>query len=184
MKQTARAYVALGSNMGERAAQVRQALGLLQAHGAIRLRQISRFFETEPVGIRENRDPQWFVNAVVGIDTEFTPEELLNVCLSIERRLGRKRGLEAPAELGVYTSRTMDIDILFYEDRVIDQPSLTVPHPRMHQRSFTLLPMLDIAPQWVHPVLQQTMQQLYQQLDHTQSEPGPTDQPALTAATV
>lgn len=184
MKQTARAYVALGSNMGERAAQVRQALGLLQAHGAIRLRQISRFFETEPVGIREARDPQWFVNAVVGIDTEFTPEELLAVCHAIEQRLGRRREQERPSVPGAYTSRTMDIDILFYEDRVIDEPHLIVPHPRMHQRSFTLLPMLDIAPQWVHPVLGLNMRQLYQQLQHTSSVPGAAAQPVLTAMAI
>lgn len=162
MNQTARAYVAFGSNMGERVSQIRHAIGLLQAHGAIRVRQISRFYETEPMGIKEERDPQWFVNAVVGIDTEFSPSELLSVCLSIESRLGRKR--EEQVLVDGYASRTMDIDILFYEDRVIQEADLTIPHPRLHERSFALVPMLDIAPDFVHPALGQTIQALYDQL--------------------
>lgn len=174
MNHTARAYVAFGSNMGERVSQIRHAIGLLQAHGPIRLRQISRFYETEPVGIREERDPQWFVNAVVGIDTEFTPHELLTVCLDIERRLGRKR--EEQVMVDGYASRTMDIDILFYEDQVIHEADLHIPHPRMHERSFALVPMLDVAPDWVHPFLGLTMQELYSQLEAADADspnPGP-----------
>ncbi len=162
MNQTARAYVAFGSNMGERVSQIRKAIGLLQAHGAIRVRQISRFYETEPVGIKEERDPQWFVNAVVGIDTEFSPSELLSVCLSIERRLGRKR--EEQVTVDGYLSRTMDIDVLFYDGQVIDEADLQIPHPRLHERSFALVPMMDIAPELLHPALGQTIRELYEQL--------------------
>ncbi len=141
---------------------MRQAIGLLQAHGAIRLRQISSFHETEPVGIQEEKHPQRFVNAVVGIDTEFSPQELLEVCLAIEARLGRNRSTTGPV-VG-YLSRTMDIDILFYDNQVIQQPQLEIPHPRMHERAFTLLPLLDIAPDFIHPVLHKSIQQLYDNL--------------------
>lgn len=163
MSETVRAYVALGSNMGERVSQVRQAIGLLQAHGAIRLRQISRFFETEPVGIKEERDPQWFVNAVVGIDTEFSPSRLLSACLAIERQLGRKRDEQTLVD--GYLSRTMDIDILFYDDQIIREPELEIPHPRLHQRTFALIPLLDVAPELVHPVFNRTIRELYEHLE-------------------
>lgn len=163
MSNTTRAYVALGSNLGERVGQIRQAISLLQAHGSIRLRQISRFYETEPVGIKEERDPQWFVNTVVSIDTEFTPDELLSVCLDIERRLGRKR--EAQTVVDGYLSRTMDIDILFYGDQVIREKDLEIPHPRLHERSFTLLPMMDLAPELIHPVLNQSIQALFEKVE-------------------
>lgn len=167
MSDTVRAYVALGSNMGERVSQVRQAIGLLQAHGAIRLRQISRFFETEPVGIKEERDPQWFVNAVVGIDTEFSPTELLTVCLAIERQLGRKRNERVTVD--GYLSRTMDIDILFYDERIVREPGLEIPHPRLHERTFALIPLMDVAPDLVHPVFNRTIRELYEQLEKTDS---------------
>ncbi|WP_373532160.1 2-amino-4-hydroxy-6-hydroxymethyldihydropteridine diphosphokinase [Vampirovibrio sp.] len=176
MSETVRAYVALGSNMGERVLQVRQAIGLLQAHGAIRLRQISQFLETEPVGIQEERDPQWFVNAVVGIDTEFSPSQLLSVCLSIERQLGRTRDQNTP--VNGYLSRTMDIDILFYGDQIISEPGLEVPHPRLHQRFFALTPMVDVAPAFIHPVLGLSIRELYDTLKQAES----SNTPQLTGA--
>ncbi len=164
MRETVRAYVALGSNMGERVLQVRQAIGLLQAHGAIRLRQISQFLETEPVGIKEEYNPQWFVNAVVGIDTEFSPSQLLSVCMAIEGQLGRKRDQAQTTMVDGYLSRTMDIDILFYGDNIISEPGLKVPHPRLHQRLFVLKPMMDVAPEWIHPTFNLTIGELYEQL--------------------
>ena len=166
---TTRAYLALGSNLGERAGQIRQAIGLLQAHGSIRLRQISRFYETEPVNINEDRDPQWFINAVIGIDTEFTPQQLLDVCLNIERKLGRKREADHDAQTG-YQSRTIDIDILFYGDEIIQEPDLQIPHPRLHERAFALVPLLDISPELRHPTLNQTVQELHRSLSEKESE--------------
>jgi 2-amino-4-hydroxy-6-hydroxymethyldihydropteridine diphosphokinase len=163
--------------MGERVLQVRQAIGLLQAHGAIRLRQISQFLETEPVGIKEERNPQWFVNAVVGIDTEFSPSQLLSVCLSIERQLGRKR--DQAFLVDGYLSRTMDIDILFYGDQIISESGLKVPHPRLHQRVFVLKPMMDVAPEWIHPAFDLTIGELYKHLKQDE----PSQDPLLSAVT-
>lgn len=165
MSETVRVYLALGSNLGERKANLRQAIALLQAHSVIRVRQVSRFYETEPVGIVDERDPQWFINAVIGIDTEFTPEQLLVVCLAVEQRLGRKRTETSTgnAPRG-YVSRTMDIDILLYGDQVIELPSLKIPHPRMQERTFMMVPLMDVAPDVIHPALKKTVRVLTQTL--------------------
>lgn len=181
VSKTVRAYVALGSNLGERVRQLRQAIGLLQAHGAIRIRQISRFYETEPVGLQEASEPQWFMNAVVGIDTEFSARELLNVCLEIESRMGRVRlPEEERLSLPGYQSRVIDLDILLYEHEVLNEPGLQIPHPRLHERTFALLPMVDIAPDWLHPGLGKTVRELYDALNSRQQELAqPIKAPAL-----
>jgi len=127
-----RAYVGLGANLGDREATIRKAAELI---GAVRLSTIR---ETEPWGWA---DQPAFLNAVAEIDTELSPRELLDRLLDIERQLGRERG-EGPR----YGPRVIDLDLLLYGNRVIDEPGLTVPHPHLHGRRFALEPLAELDP--------------------------------------
>lgn len=142
----ARVYIGLGSNLGDRLATLRQAVDALGALGTVILR--SSVWETEAVG-----PPPDYLNAVVALDTALLPGALLDALLSIELRHGRVRSvLNAP--------RTLDLDLLLYDDRQIALPSLTVPHPRLAEREFVLAPLAEIAPLLLHPVLQCSMAEL------------------------
>ncbi len=154
-----RAFLALGSNRGDRAAHIAQAVALLRAVDGIEVIEQSRLYETEPVGMRDG-DADWFVNAALAIETKLSPEQLLAACLAAERQLGRERPAEGDQTAG-YAARTVDIDILFYGDQVLDTPTLTIPHPRLHQRAFMLVPMLELAAEWRHPVFNQPIHQLH-----------------------
>jgi 2-amino-4-hydroxy-6-hydroxymethyldihydropteridine diphosphokinase len=141
-------YLSLGSNLGDREAQLRAARARLAAAG--RVVAISSFYETEPVEF--TRQP-WFVNCAVALETGKTPRQLMMAILRIEEEMGRKR-------VGKKGPRCIDIDILLFGDRVVEQPELTVPHPAMHQRRFVLEPLAEIAPGVLHPVLKKTIREL------------------------
>jgi 2-amino-4-hydroxy-6-hydroxymethyldihydropteridine diphosphokinase len=130
----------LGSNLGAREDTLLRALEALENRG-FRRRRESSLYMTEPVG----GPPQdWYVNQVVAGDTALTPEQLLEASRDVELAFGRVRGVkDAP--------RTLDIDILFYGDVVSDRPELSLPHPRLHERRFVLVPLVEIAPDLVHP---------------------------------
>jgi 2-amino-4-hydroxy-6-hydroxymethyldihydropteridine diphosphokinase len=130
-------YVGLGANLGEREETIRAALRRLDAHHAIDVRRVSRLRETDPVGLEDQ--PQ-FLNGVACIQTSLEPRELLALLLDVERDLGRTRG--GPR----YGPRTIDLDILLYDDRVIDEPGLRVPHPRIAERAFVLEPLAELDP--------------------------------------
>ena len=145
-KPIATAYLSAGSNLGDRKLNLERALQSLAAGGAQPMR-ISAYFETEPVGFQ---DQPWFLNIALEVDTCLSPNALLECCHGIERSMGRVRTFrDAP--------RTLDLDILLYEDRTINEPRLTVPHPRMTERKFVLKPLAQIAPELVHPVLKKTI---------------------------
>jgi 2-amino-4-hydroxy-6-hydroxymethyldihydropteridine diphosphokinase len=131
-----RAYVGLGANLGDREASIRLAAGLL---GASRLSSIR---ETEPWGYI---DQPMFLNAVAEVETDLGPSQLLERLLEIERELGRTR--DGPR----YGPRTIDLDLLLYGDDVLDEPGLTVPHPRLHERLFVLEPLFELDPGLVVP---------------------------------
>lgn len=150
-------YLGLGSNLDDRVGAVQQALRFLSDHEEIRVLSTSSFYETEPVGFR---DQEWFVNAAVALDTSLAPEELLEVCQRIENVLGRLRDPKNP--MG---PRTIDIDILFYGDLVLNEPDLILPHPRLHQRACMLVPMLEVNSRMVHPTLKRTIEQLHEDLE-------------------
>ncbi len=147
MVKTVRAYVGLGSNLGDREANLRGALGMLEARGEITVVKVSSFLETEPVGGPPGQG--MFLNAAAELETTLTPRELLRACQDVERALGRERGVR-------WGPRTMDVDILLYGEEVIQEPDLVIPHPRMHEREFVLAPLADIAPEALHPVLKKT----------------------------
>jgi len=138
---TVRAYLGLGSNLGDRHGNLRKALEMLDAREGIDVAEASSFIETDPVGGPEGQPK--FVNAAVAVDTTLSPRELLGACQEVERALGRERG---PDEVR-WGPRTIDIDILLYGDKVIREPDLRIPHPRMHEREFVLVPLAQIAPE-------------------------------------
>jgi 2-amino-4-hydroxy-6-hydroxymethyldihydropteridine diphosphokinase len=138
-------YLSLGSNVGDREIQLRDALRRLGDNG--RVVAVSSFYETEPV---EFTDQAWFLNCVVALETTETPEQLMAVLLGIEQQMGRRR-------IQKKGPRTIDIDILLFDEAIVDSPALTIPHPAMHQRRFVLEPLAEIAPEVRHPVLKKTV---------------------------
>ena len=137
-----RAYVGLGANLGDRERTLRAAVEALAEEDGIDVVAVSALRETEPVGVGEQ--PR-FLNGAVALDTTLAPRALLERLLAVERRFGRER---VPGEHG---PRTLDLDLLLYGDETIDEPGLTVPHPRLHERRFVLEPLAELAPDLVVP---------------------------------
>jgi len=130
-----RAFLGLGSNLGDRVANLQRAVGLLDARPGIRVVRTSSVYETDPVG-----PPQPdYLNAVAEVRTTLAPRELLMAALEVERALGRVREER-------WGPRTLDVDVLTYGDERIDEPGLTVPHPRMHDRAFVMVPLSELEP--------------------------------------
>jgi len=133
--ETASVFLGLGSNLGDRRARIKEGIVSLEKGGVGILRRAS-LYQTEPVGIG---DQPWFLNTVVAGDTALPPHRLLELCKRIERREGRRRTVR-------FGPRVLDIDILLYRDLVLREEGLEIPHPRMHERRFVLVPLLEIAP--------------------------------------
>ena len=143
------AYLALGSNLGDKEANLRRALELVQQRG-VEVVKTSSFICTEPYGVTDQ--PQ-FLNGVCEVRTSLEPLELLQTLLEIEQEMGRVR-------LRHWGERNIDLDLLLYEDVVMDTPELKLPHPDMQNRDFVLLPLAEIAPELVHPILQKSIEEL------------------------
>lgn len=142
-------YLSLGSNLGDRLANLRLALTLLQT--LARLEEVSSLYETQPQGVS---DQPLFLNAVCRVSTGLEPQALLRFLKNVERETGRQPGGER------WGPRPIDLDILLYDDRVLDAPELTVPHPRLAERAFVLVPLCELAPELRHPLLGKTMKEL------------------------
>lgn len=149
-------YLSLGSNVGDRSAQLRDALGRLSAIGHVVA--VSSVYETEPM---EFTQQPWFLNCAVLLETDKTPQELMTAILGIEEEMGRrpvqKKG-----------PRSIDIDILLFGDMIMESKDLTIPHPAMHQRRFVLEPLAEIAPEVLHPAFKRTIRELLDALPEGQ----------------
>jgi 2-amino-4-hydroxy-6-hydroxymethyldihydropteridine diphosphokinase len=151
-------YLSLGSNVGDRAGNIARAIAALGERG-VRVTRQSSLYETEPVEARGG----WFLNCVIEAETDLMPRQLMDALLKIERSLGRRRNLRPDDEgqlRGPREARTMDLDILFFGSSIVTLPGLEIPHPRMSERRFVLVPFAEIAPSARHPVLKQTVAEL------------------------
>ncbi len=145
-------WLGLGSNLGSKRANIARALDLLA--GPCRVSRVSSLYKTEPVGFK---DQDWFLNCAAAADTELDPAALLEALKAIERKMGRAgRVRNGP--------RVIDLDILLYDDRILNEDGLVIPHPRLHERLFVLAPLSEIAPAIVHPVLGKTIEDLARSL--------------------
>lgn len=150
------AYISAGSNIGNKLLNCKNGIAALTESGTSTLKDISGFYLTEPV---DYLDQEWFINCVVKIETILDPYPLLDELRSIETQAGRTNGSVK------FGPRILDLDIIFYDDRVENSSKLVIPHPRMHKRRFVLKPICDIDSKLVHPVLQKEMQYLLDNLD-------------------
>jgi len=150
-------FLSLGSNLGDRAANLNAAIGRLSTLGEVSA--LSSFYETEPVDFTAQ---PWFLNCAVALQTELMPRQLLGHLLAIEQEMGRRRThLKGP--------RLIDLDILLFGNAIVELPDLVIPHPELHERRFVLEPLAEIAPEVRHPVFKKTMRQLRDALPVGQS---------------
>jgi 2-amino-4-hydroxy-6-hydroxymethyldihydropteridine diphosphokinase len=146
-------YLGLGTNLGDRRGNLSEALQRLQSLGTIE--KVSRCYETKPVGYEEQPD---FLNLTCLVTTALSPSQLLHCLKDIEQQMGRETSFRnAP--------RPIDLDILLFDDLLINSTELTIPHPRMSERAFVLVPLADIAPEIVHPILHLTIREMLERID-------------------
>jgi len=163
-------YIGLGSNIGNRKENIHNAISLFVLENDIRLKKISPLYESSPVGVCRQgvcrqRD---YLNCVVEVDTKLSPPVLLSKLETIENKLGRKKRTKH-LKKNRWMPRTIDLDILFYDDRVIKEKDLIIPHGQLHRRKFVLKPLISLDPKFVHPLLKVTVSRLYSGLkDRTQ----------------
>ncbi|MDN5331777.1 MAG: dihydroneopterin aldolase / 2-amino-4-hydroxy-6-hydroxymethyldihydropteridine diphosphokinase [Tepidanaerobacteraceae bacterium] len=148
-----RAFIALGSNLGDRQKNIAEAVERMRQRG-IKIVKMSSIIETEPYGYK---DQDKFLNAACLVETELSPMELMDVLLDIEKEMGRERKIR-------WGPRNIDLDLIFYEDRVIREERLVVPHPDAHNRTFVMGPIAEIDPDFVHPVLKKKIGEIYREL--------------------
>ena len=153
-------YLLIGGNQGNRQQIINNATNLIQQRiGFVAVS--SHIYETEPWGDFQDPNTQPFLNIALVVHTNLTPLQALSSALLIEKELGRQRiGLPSSSELRTYSSRPIDIDLIFFGNLVINTPTLTLPHPRMHLRRFVLKPLCDIAPDYIHPLFNKTLNTL------------------------
>ncbi len=142
-------FLGLGSNLGDKKENLKRAINLLEEK--CKILKLSNLYKTEPVDYKKQ---DWFLNCVVKIGTELNAKKLLIFLQSIEKKLKRVKTIKNGP-------RTIDIDILFYDNKIINKPDLIVPHPRLHKRLFVLQPLKELCPDFIHPVLKKNVKELY-----------------------
>ncbi len=154
------AYIGIGANIGFPAAQCREAIQRLDEAEGIKVLRISSLYRTEPIGMV---DQNWFINAVSEVKTTIAPRQLLNIMKDIERLMGRKEGPR-------WGPRVIDLDLLLYGQRIIDEKGLKVPHPELHKRRFVLEPLCEIASYAIHPLYNVSARGLLSRLSEADSK--------------
>lgn len=147
-------YIAIGSNIGDSLTNCRQAIQAIGAEKGNKIVACSSFYLTEPVG---RKDQNWFINAVIAVETTFSPYQLIDFLMRVEKNMGRERKER-------WGPRIIDLDILFYENLICQENNLQIPHPEIAKRRFVLLPLKAIAPHLVHPILGKTVSELLDEL--------------------
>lgn len=154
-----RCYILFGSNQGDKVSLLEQACALINIRCGM-IAERSSIYSSEPWGFEAE---EWFLNALIVVETELDPDSLMDQLLDIERELGRVRHPETKG----YTSRTVDLDILYYGDQVIRTEKVTAPHPRLHERRFALMPLCELVPDFLHPEFGLSQQQLLEKCPDT-----------------
>lgn len=154
-------FIGFGSNFGDRQEFCDRAIALMQLLPLSQVTGVSSYYESEPIDPENTLGPAWFYNGVMRLETSLSPIRLLDILHETERALGRDEEHRSGP-------RTIDFDILFVGRRIIREPALTVPHPRLHLRRFVLEPLVEVDPEWVHPVLHRSVKELLDSL----AEPG------------
>ena len=147
-------FIGIGSNIWNKEENIRKAICSIKEK--CKILRISSLYETEPIGYKKQN---WFLNCAIEIETEFEPLELLNFLQSIEKKMGRVKTIKNGP-------RIIDLDILFYDNKVINEKGLAVPHPRLHERLFVLEPLKEMAPDFVHPVLNKSIKEIYSMISY------------------
>lgn len=150
-------YLGLGSNLGDRRKNIEEAIKLIAQRKDIKVREVSSLYETEPVGYEGQR---WFINGALKVETTLKPEELLGALKEIEKAVGRVGSSR-------WGPRVIDLDILLYDDKKIKDKDLIIPHPEMHRRTFVLIPLAEITPDLIHPVIKRPIPELLADLPQT-----------------
>lgn len=148
-------YVGIGSNLGDRERNCLRAIDLMEER-SLKVSRRSRTYETEPWGVK---DQPRFINMAVSVETALEPRKVLGLLKDVEKLMGRQETVR-------YGSRVIDLDILLYDSLVVKEPGLEIPHPLMHERDFVLVPLAEIAPEAVHPVIGKTIRELRDKLKH------------------
>jgi len=157
------AYISIGSNLGDRLEYIREAIRKMRQSKEIEIRKASSVYETQPTDYKDQPwcEPSgshpWFLNMVLELETTLELMNLLELLLGIENQMGRKRSQR-------YAPRNIDLDLLLYDDVILNSDKLTLPHPRLHQRKFVLVPLAQIAPTVVHPLLKKSVERLLAEL--------------------
>jgi 2-amino-4-hydroxy-6-hydroxymethyldihydropteridine diphosphokinase len=156
MIKTHFAYIGIGSNLGDRSQNTSDAIRLLDDHPSIRVKALSHFYETEPLTLRGEKQ-NFYLNCVLKIETTMNPIQLFRIMQDVEKLLGRSREVK-------WEPRTIDLDLLLFDDEIFRTTSLTIPHPELHKRRFVLEPLAEIAPKLVHPIKGATIKTLLTEL--------------------
>lgn len=154
--KSALAFIGIGSNLKDKEDNIHKAIKLIRGLDTTKVLDISSLYKTSPVGLL---DQDWFINAVIKISTSLSPNALMNSLLGIEDKMGRIRREK-------WGERIIDLDILFYDDIILNEEGITLPHLYLHERKFVLKPFLDIDPDFVHPVFMKSIRQLYDELEN------------------